>query len=100
MTRWATILALLLIGAVTVFAQYTETANHNAFDTKAAWTGPDTTMPYAGDQGVRTVWVTQDCDNDGKPEILATDYSNRGRVHVFEMSGPNTLELVWSSPRH
>jgi hypothetical protein len=100
MKRFATILVLLLIGSVAVFAQMTETANHNAYDTKSAWTGPDSTMPYEGDQGVRTVWVTQDCDKDGKPEILATDYSNRGRVHVFEMSGPNTLELVWSSPRH
>ncbi len=64
---------------------------------------PDTLMPYynpgsAANNGVRTVWITDDLDHDGKPEVLATDYSNNGRVHVLEMNG-NALEIVWSSPK-
>lgn len=62
-------------------------------------TTPDTMKAYLTDPGVRSVLVTDDLDGDGKPEILATDYSNKGRVHVFEYSGNDTLELVWSSPK-
>jgi len=64
----------------------------------------DTLMPWynpgvAGNLGVRTVWVaTEDLDNDGKPEVIATDYQNNGRVHVMEVNG-NNLEIVWSSPK-
>jgi len=64
----------------------------------------DTLMPYynpgiAGNLGVRTVWVaTEDLDNDGKPEVIATDYQNNGKVHVMELNGDN-LEIVWSSPK-
>ena len=40
------------------------------------------------------MWVTQDMDKDSEPEILATDYSNRGRNHVFGLVNGNTLELI------
>ena len=59
---------------------------------------PDSLRPYSTDKGIRTIWVTNDLDKDGKPEILLTDYTNGGRVHVLEFTAPNTLELVWSSP--
>jgi hypothetical protein len=64
----------------------------------------DTLMPYrntgaAGNIGIRSVWVAEeDLDKDGKPEVIATDYSNNGRVHVMEVNG-NNLEIVWSSPK-
>lgn len=64
----------------------------------------DTLMPYynpgvSGNFGIRTVWVaTRDLDQDGKPEVLATDYQNNGRVHVMELNG-NNFEIVWSSPK-
>jgi hypothetical protein len=64
----------------------------------------DTLMPWynpgvAGNFGIRTVWVAkEDLDNDGKPEVIATDYQNNGRVHVMELNGSN-LEIVWSSPK-
>lgn len=64
----------------------------------------DTLMPYynpgvAGNLGIRSIWVdTKDLDNDGKPEVIATDYQNNGRVHVMEVTG-NKLEIVWSSPK-
>jgi len=47
---------------------------------------------------IRTAAIAGDMDKDGKPEILATEYANGGRVHVLEFATPNTLELVWSSP--
>ncbi|NWF90741.1 MAG: VCBS repeat-containing protein [Ignavibacteriaceae bacterium] len=64
----------------------------------------DTLMPWynpgvAANLGVRSVWVaTEDLDNDGKAEVLATDYQNNGRVHVMEQNG-DKLEIVWSSPK-
>ncbi len=57
----------------------------------------DTLAPYYEDLGVRRVLVA-DADGDGDQEILATDYSNGGRVHVMEVAGDSLLEIVWSSP--
>ncbi len=91
---------LLVLGMVGLFigvgySQLNDLANLNVVDINH--TGPDSTRPYLDDQGVRTVWVANDLDQDGKPEILATDYSNNGRVHALELNGDN-LEIVWSSP--
>ncbi|MCB0270836.1 MAG: VCBS repeat-containing protein, partial [Calditrichaeota bacterium] len=49
----------------------------------------------------RGIWVADnpDLDNDGKPEILVTDYQNGGRIFVYEMEGDDALELVWVSPK-
>jgi hypothetical protein len=89
-----TIIAIILSGGIS-FAQLDTLADFNILDLPSM---PDTLKPYFFDQGARSVWVAEsDLDDDGKPEILLTDYSNKGRVHVFELSG-NTLELVWSSP--
>lgn len=58
---------------------------------------PDTIDEDAG----RGVWVVHDpdLDNDGLPEILVTEYSDGGRVFVFEVVGNDVLEHVWSSPK-
>jgi hypothetical protein len=98
MNRNTTLLLVLVLAATAAFAQLSSVATHNSYQTKATWTGPDSTMPYRIDQGIRSAWVTKDMDKDGKPEIVATDYSNGGRVHVFEFESPNILKLVWSSP--
>jgi hypothetical protein len=47
----------------------------------------------------RGVWVARnpDLDKDGKPEILVTEYSDGGRVFVFEVTGNDQLEFVWAS---
>jgi hypothetical protein len=58
---------------------------------------PDTLLPYYGDLGVRRV-IVADADGDGDQEILATDYTNGGRVHVMEVVQDSLLEIVWSSP--
>ncbi|MEN8191932.1 MAG: FG-GAP-like repeat-containing protein [Bacteroidota bacterium] len=89
----AFILLLILVGASSMFAQLNSKAifNRNAQDLA------DTLRPwYHG--GVRSVVVADDLDKDGKPEILATDYSRGGRVHVLEYVDSENLELVWSSP--
>ena len=55
---------------------------------------------WIGDPGIRGSWVAPDLDQNGKPEILMTDYSTPGgRIHLFEAVGNDTVELLWSSPR-
>lgn len=96
------IVALVLVLALacaTSFAQFTLTADHNGYLSKTQWTGPDSLRPYATDQGVRRSWFAPDLDKDGKQELISTDYSRGGRVHVFEFEAPNKLKLVWSSPK-
>lgn len=73
--------------------QATNMATYNAYSGAA----PDSSVPYFGDLGVRRV-IVADADGDGEQEILATDYSNGGRVHVLKYDGNGNLEIVWSSP--
>lgn len=68
-------------------------ATFNAY----AGTAPDSSTPYFGDLGVRRV-IVADADNDGVQEIISTDYTNGGRVHVLKYDGAGNLEIVWSSP--
>ncbi|MCI0692806.1 FG-GAP-like repeat-containing protein [candidate division KSB1 bacterium] len=58
---------------------------------------PDTIACTSG----RGVYVAADpdLDNDGKPEILVTEYRDGGRILVFEVMGDNMLEYVWGSKR-
>jgi len=71
----------------------TNMATFNAYAGVAA----DTAMPYYKDLGVRRV-IVADPNNDGEQEIVATDYSNGGRVHVMKYDGAGNLEIIWSSP--
>jgi len=93
MRKSFTILLFLLLGSASVFAQLSSEAYFN----RSAQDQADTLRPWLNG-GVRSVHVAGDLDGDGKPEIIATDYSNGGRVHVFEYVDTETLELVWSSP--
>ena len=68
-------------------------ATFNAY----AGTAPDSSTPYFGDLGVRRV-IVADVDNDGVQEIISTDYTNGGRVHVLKYDGAGNLVIVWSSP--
>lgn len=76
---------------------------YSQFHIGATWTPKlTTTSPdsaYFGDIGIRGAWVAPDLDQDGKPEIIVTDYTKSGRVHVFQSAGNDTLEWIWSSPR-
>ena len=68
-------------------------ATYNAYSVATA----DTTIPYYKDLGVRRV-IVADADGDGTQEIISTDYSNGGRVHVMKYDGAGSLEVIWSSP--
>ncbi len=52
-----------------------------------------------GLKSIRGCWFDNDLDGDGKSEILVTNYSDLGHVHVFEVVGNDSLELVWTSPK-
>lgn len=58
----------------------------------------DTVLGCSAGRGIFATGAP-DLDQDGKPEILVTEYSYGGRVHVFEVVGNNTLEYVWSSKK-
>jgi len=47
----------------------------------------------------RGVIAGSDLDQDGNYEIIAPSYLNTGQVVVFEVTGNNTMEQVWISPR-
>jgi len=49
------------------------------------------------DNLIRGVCAGSDLDQDGFYEIIVTDYDNGGQVHVYEVTGDNTLAYVWSS---
>lgn len=88
----------LLFLVFSIYAQLPEVAKFNIYSGVNNLL-PDSLRPYSIDKGIRTLWVTNDLDKDGKPEVLITDYTNGGRVHVLELSSPSTLQLVWSSPQ-
>lgn len=94
-------LILVLLLCVTTHAQTPITARNIATYNAAFKTDlPDSVkkkMPYFGDLGVRRV-IVADANNDGQQEIIATDYTNGGRVHVIAPAKDNTLEVIWSSP--
>jgi len=87
------IVLLFLLGATSLFAQLASKAYFN----RTALNQTVTDRPWASG-GIRSVHVTNDLDGDGKLEIIATDYSNGGRVHVLEYVDNEVLEVVWSSP--
>lgn len=71
------------------------------------WT-PSTTEAFTEDDvpaytpgfqaGAPSIVGPADLDNDGKIEVILTDYSGGGRVHVLESAGADTWELIYSSP--
>ncbi len=87
------VLLLLLFGGTLMFAQLNSKASFN----RSALDQSDSLRAWATG-GIRTVHIGGDLDGDGKAEIIATDYSNGGRVHVLEYNESGVLELVWSSP--
>ena len=61
----------------------------------------DPMVPFAASQdgiGTRSVTGPFDLDNDGQFEILVTDYTGGGRVHVVENTGKDKWALVYSTP--
>ena len=48
--------------------------------------------------GARDIAGPVDLDNDGKMEIVVSDYTGGGRAHVIENAGADTWEWVYSTP--
>ncbi|NUN69858.1 MAG: VCBS repeat-containing protein, partial [Bacteroidetes bacterium] len=94
MKKNLTVIILSLLVSAVAFGQVHLGAK---FTPKKTTVKPDSA--YFGDIGIRGSWVAPDIDKDGKPEIIVTDYTKSGRVHVFQAAGNDTLEWIWSSPR-
>ncbi len=47
--------------------------------------------------GARSIAGPVDLDNDGKMEVVLSDYSGGGRIHVIENIGTDMWELIYSS---
>jgi hypothetical protein len=94
MKKLLTLLGVLLVGMVgQILAQIPDGANsYRLAAVNARKAGLDS------DAG-RGIWVARnpDLDKDGKPEILITEYSDGGRVFVFEVTGNDQVEFVWAS---
>ena len=66
----------------------------------------DPSQPYSDNMvggqfsGPLSVTGPFDLDGDGMVELLLTDYSGGQRVHVFEVQGPDSWEMVYSTPYH
>ncbi len=97
MKKMIILFALFIFVASTLHAQDPITANTIATFNAYAGAAPDSSIPYYKDLGVRRV-IVADADLDGTQEIIATDYSNGGRVHVLKYDGTDNLEIIWSSP--
>ncbi|MFA6979235.1 MAG: T9SS type A sorting domain-containing protein [Ignavibacteriaceae bacterium] len=97
MKKTLLLFSLIFLVVTHLQAQSPITTNNLATFNAYAGTTPDTAMPYYKDLGVRRV-IVADVDKDGVQEIISTDYSNGGRVHVMKYDGKGNLEIVWSSP--
>jgi len=61
---------------------------------------PDDIPPYALGihRSASSIAGPADLDNDGNHEVILTDYSGGGRIHVLESAGVDTWELIYTSP--
>lgn len=97
MLRFRTILSLMFLpfAFVHLMSQQVSSGYHvfkiyNDSPADSAWSS------LSG--AARGCWVTPDLDQDGKPELIVTDYSWGGRINLFEATRPDTLELLWNAP--
>jgi hypothetical protein len=104
MTKWYQMLFVFAFLSICITSiAFSQPANgENEYRLAAVnprFTPSDTITADAG----RGVWVVDDYDNnldldqDGKPEILVTEYSKGGRVFVYEVVGDDRIEFVWAS---
>lgn len=96
MRKYYYLLTTMLVSATFLFGQAVEIGS---FNTSTGTDPTDENRPWYNETNhVRSATIAYDLDQDGKNEILATDYALGGRVHVFEFNESGVLELVWSSP--
>ncbi len=81
----------VIIGATVSYSQVKVIAEMSKVST-------DTTLYQDPGSSARGSWVAPDIDGNGKPELIMTDYTRGGRVHVFESVSQDSVAMVWSSP--
>ncbi len=86
------LLPILALSALCVTAAVSQVSISRAFHVPAA----DSIL--SGLNSIRGANVGNDIDGDGRMEIAVTNYADAGHVHIFEVVGDDSLELVWSSP--
>ncbi|HEX2866928.1 MAG TPA: T9SS type A sorting domain-containing protein [Ignavibacteriales bacterium] len=94
------LLVTLMLGGAVMAQEPITMKSMATFNAAQPQNTPDSvlkTLPYYKDLGVRRV-IVADPNKDGKQEIIATDYSNGGRVNVLAPVNDSTLEVIWSSP--
>ena len=55
-------------------------------------------IPVSSSSVCRGIYMGSDVNQNGKYEIILTDYADGGKVHVFEVTGDNTFTEIWTSP--
>ncbi len=92
---------IFLFFSLSVFAQGPAEGENeyrlSAVNPRANINSTDTLDANAG-RGVH-VASNPDLDGDGLPEILVTNYSDGGRIFVYEVIGNDRMELVWTSKK-
>ncbi len=88
------ILGFLVLFMGLVFAQ---DGNNTTF---AMVAGNTSSSVDSMNQFSRHILSGTDLDQDGKPEIIVTQYGNGGHVIIYEVQGDNTLEQVWESQNY
>ncbi len=91
------------IGDIAVVSRTTPTImvlEHNAYASEPSESRPVVSDYDNNTPGFQTrgILAGTDLDQDGKPEVIITDYTTHG-VHVYEVTGDNTLEWVFSTPQ-
>jgi len=76
---------------------FAQDGNNTTFDMVASNTSSSVDSM---NQFARHIISGMDMDQDGKPEIVVTQYGNGGHVIIYEVQGDNTLEQVWESQNY
>lgn len=93
------LVAGLLLSSSALFAQSTEYSLNVAASADINTPFFQGTASGGGVQsGARAIAGPYDLDGDGKHEVLVSDYTGGGRVHVIENAGADTWEWVYSTP--
>lgn len=99
------LLSFLLLCAVPVVAQKVDFEWQPSQTDGFAGVLPVVNLPYnvpafvpGINAGSRSIAGPVDIDGDGKIEVVLSDYSAGGRIHILESAGIDTWELIYSSP--
>lgn len=90
MKKTLLLLFLLIIGGSLVYSQTHIVYNYNY---------PVDDSVLSGLASIRDVAYAADPFGDGTPAIAVTNYNVTGTVEVFIPVGPDSLKLVWTSPK-